>query len=102
MKAGRRKTMAVTCEAHPFDEATDNCKTCGRDFCPDCLVYAHGESKPPFCIPCALVAAGVRREGRVPVKSPGSATARALVVAAVLGGVGAAAVPVASALGMVG
>ena len=93
--------MAVICENHSFDEATDTCKACGGDFCPDCLVYVHGESKPPLCIPCALVAAGVRREGRAKAKTRGGVSTRALIVGVVLGGVGAAAVPLASALGMV-
>jgi hypothetical protein len=52
--------MATSCEAHPFEIATDTCKTCNYDYCPECLVYPHGERKPPYCVPCALTAAGVR------------------------------------------
>ena len=52
------------CEAHPFDEAHDDCRMCGQSFCDDCLVYSFGPKRPPFCVPCALEAAGVRRGGR--------------------------------------
>jgi hypothetical protein len=53
----------AACRKHPFDSAAANCRSCGDDFCTDCLVYTYGPEKPPFCIPCALVAAGVRRAG---------------------------------------
>jgi hypothetical protein len=52
------------CESHPFDEAHDECRACGRPFCHGCLVYSFGPKRPPFCVPCALEAAGVRRGGR--------------------------------------
>jgi hypothetical protein len=54
--------MATTtqCDKHLFEEATGMCRVCRRPFCPDCLVYAQGPNKAPFCIPCALTAAGVR------------------------------------------
>lgn len=52
--------MSATCEEHKFDEATDTCKACGYDYCPECLVYPHGEKKPPYCVQCALAAGGVR------------------------------------------
>lgn len=65
--------MAATCESHPFETATDTCKTCKYDFCPECLVYPH-EGKDPFCVPCALKAAGVRstaaRQPRQEVRRP--------------------------------
>ena len=57
---GVGRAMTATCEAHPFETATDTCKTCYYDYCPECLVYPHGERKPPYCVPCALTAAGVR------------------------------------------
>jgi hypothetical protein len=34
------------------------------DYCVTCLVYPFGQSKPPFCVPCALEAAGVRKSSR--------------------------------------
>jgi hypothetical protein len=52
------------CEAHPFDAAHDDCRMCGHSFCSECLVYSFGPKRPPFCVPCALAAAGVRRTGR--------------------------------------
>jgi hypothetical protein len=53
-------TTSAPCDKHLFEEATGMCRACRRPFCPECLVYAHGPSKAPFCIPCALTAAGVR------------------------------------------
>jgi hypothetical protein len=49
------------CERHLFDRAVDLCSRCGCEFCPDCLVYSFGPKKPPFCLPCAVEAAGVRQ-----------------------------------------
>jgi hypothetical protein len=54
----------VVCNTHPFDPAHAACRACKRDFCSSCLVYSFGPRKPPFCVPCALAAAGVRRQGR--------------------------------------
>jgi len=53
--------MEGRCERHLFDQATDLCSRCGCEFCQDCLVYSFGEKKPPFCLPCAVEAAGVRQ-----------------------------------------
>ena len=53
--------MAVTCTKHTFEVATDTCTECKAPACPDCLVYPHGPSSPPLCIPCALTLSGVRR-----------------------------------------
>ena len=33
---------------------------CGNGFCTTCLVYPKGSRKPPYCLPCAVNAAGVR------------------------------------------
>jgi hypothetical protein len=51
---------STQCDKHLFEQAAGMCRACRRPFCGDCLVYAHGPSKAPFCIPCALTAAGVR------------------------------------------
>ena len=51
---------STQCDKHLFEEATGVCRECRRPFCTDCLVYAHGPERAPFCIPCALSAAGVR------------------------------------------
>jgi hypothetical protein len=62
IRLGRFSCMATTtqCDKHLFEEAAGMCRVCRRPFCPDCLVYAQGPNKAPFCIPCALTAAGVR------------------------------------------
>lgn len=57
----RGAVMAARCTKHSFEVAVAQCRSCGEPFCDDCLVYTYGPSSPPFCVPCALVAAGVRR-----------------------------------------
>ena len=52
--------MEGRCERHLFDRAVDLCGLCGCEFCADCLVYSFGPKKPPFCLPCAVQAAGLR------------------------------------------
>jgi len=54
----------ASCEIHPFDPAAGMCRTCKGEFCETCLVYSFGPKRPPFCVPCALEAAGVRRGAR--------------------------------------
>lgn len=48
------------CEKHSFEPAVARCRECGGEYCGDCLVYPFGERKPPFCVACAIAAAGVR------------------------------------------
>ena len=57
--------MDARCAKHQFEGADNFCRQCGHPFCVRCLVYPFGERKPPFCIPCALVASGVR-SGKAP------------------------------------
>jgi hypothetical protein len=52
-----------SCAKHPFDEVAGMCGRCAYSYCRDCLVYTHGTSKPPHCIPCALMLAGVKTGG---------------------------------------
>jgi len=52
--------MQGRCDKHLFETAEGNCRHCGFEFCSDCLVYSFGTDKPPFCIPCAVTAAGIR------------------------------------------
>lgn len=59
--------MDGSCEKHPFERRERNCRTCGGEFCADCLVYAYGPKKPPYCVSCALAAAGVRSSAARPV-----------------------------------
>jgi len=58
------------CERHQFDRAVDRCGRCGGEFCATCVVYSFGPKKPPFCLPCAVTAAGVRtKAAKVPALS---------------------------------
>jgi hypothetical protein len=46
------------CHTHRHDEASGLCRSCRRAFCEQCLVYSYGHSRPPYCVRCALIAAG--------------------------------------------
>jgi hypothetical protein len=48
------------CHVHGFELAENSCRNCAFEFCSECLVYAFGAKKPPYCIACALAASGVR------------------------------------------
>jgi len=52
--------MDGRCYVHGFELADNHCRNCGMQFCTECLVYAFGANKPPYCISCALGASGVR------------------------------------------
>ena len=54
------RDMQGRCDKHLFEGAEDRCGKCGYEFCGECLVYSFGAKKPPFCIPCAVAAAGIR------------------------------------------
>lgn len=58
--------MAETCSKHTFEVATGVCRQCKNHYCDECLVYSFGPKKPPYCVTCALNAAGVRRAGAAP------------------------------------
>jgi hypothetical protein len=63
--------MQGRCDKHLFDGAEDRCGKCGYEFCGECLVYSFGPKKPPFCIPCAVAAAGIRNNaGNRPIVDP--------------------------------
>ncbi|MBI2704644.1 MAG: hypothetical protein HYX32_05055 [Actinobacteria bacterium] len=49
----------INCHTHPHERTAGTCRSCLNEFCDHCLVYSYGRSKPPYCIPCALEAAGV-------------------------------------------
>lgn len=49
-----------SCEKHPHEAGAAICRRCGGSWCRDCLVYAFGPKKPPYCMSCAMVAGGVR------------------------------------------
>jgi len=56
--------MQGRCDKHLFEQAEDRCGSCGSEFCAECLVYSFGPKRPPFCIPCAVAAAGIRSTGK--------------------------------------
>ena len=53
--------IGIGCQRHPFDGAVAACHRCHAAHCNDCLVFPFGIRKPGMCIPCALVAGGIRR-----------------------------------------
>jgi hypothetical protein len=53
------------CYRHGFEMGEARCRNCGLAYCSECLVYSFGANKPPYCIPCALAAAGVRSSAAV-------------------------------------
>ena len=59
--------MQGRCDKHLFEAAEDRCGRCGFEFCGECLVYSFGLKKPPLCIPCAVVAAGIRSNAAPPM-----------------------------------
>jgi hypothetical protein len=63
-KSDHAETPDGPCGVHHFDRAAGRCRTCGDAYCGDCLVYPHGPRRDPYCVRCALVAAGVRRPPR--------------------------------------
>ena len=69
---------SAQCDKHLFEEASGMCRACRRPFCADCLVYAQGPKKAPFCIPCALTAAGVRSTAAARSKRSRGLTGRLL------------------------
>lgn len=49
-----------SCIKHPHEPGVAICGRCGGSWCSTCIVYPFGERKPPLCMGCAMVAAGVR------------------------------------------
>ena len=58
--------MADTCMKHSFEPAAGVCRQCKNSYCTDCLIFAFGEKKPPYCVMCALNVAGIRQQGAKP------------------------------------
>lgn len=58
--------MSDTCVKHSFETAAGVCRQCRNSYCSECLVFAFGEDKPPYCVSCALNVAGVRHHGAKP------------------------------------
>lgn len=49
-----------SCARHPHERGVSPCRRCGAAWCGDCLVYAFGGKKLPYCMSCAMYAGGVR------------------------------------------
>ena len=49
------------CDKHAFEASHDLCNDCGREFCPECLVFPFGPKRAPICVDCALSKSGVRK-----------------------------------------
>jgi hypothetical protein len=47
------------------------CRECQQAFCQDCLVYAFGEGRAPFCVDCALATSGGSSRDRTPFDRAG-------------------------------
>lgn len=58
-----------SCTKHQSEHAVGSCRRCAAEWCTACLVYTYGPDKPPYCVSCAMVAAGVRTSGARPVAS---------------------------------
>ena len=89
---------SAQCIKHLFEEATGMCRACRRPCCADCLVYAHGPNKAPYCIPCALNAAGVRSTPAAPGRRRRGVTGRLLAGLGATAAAAAVAIPALSAL----
>lgn len=58
--------MEERCIRHQFEPIADFCRNCGDGYCPECLVYSFGRDAQPYCVSCALAAAGVRSNAARP------------------------------------
>ena len=58
--------MLESCGKHPHEMGVALCRRCGGSWCSNCIVYAFGPKKPPFCMSCAMVAGGVRTSAPLP------------------------------------
>ena len=50
----------ANCHTHPTERVAGTCRSCLNEYCDHCLVFSYGRAKPPYCIQCALEAAGVK------------------------------------------
>ena len=49
-----------------MEPAVDVCGGCVETYCRECLVYPFGAGGAPYCLACAVTAAGLRRAGQKP------------------------------------
>jgi hypothetical protein len=65
-----------SCAKHPHKRGSAICQRCGESWCADCLVYAFGPKKPPYCVECAMFAGGVRSAATRPAMAKRELKAR--------------------------
>jgi hypothetical protein len=75
-------SMNESCAKHPHEVGVALCGRCGAAWCANCLVYAHGPKKPPYCMECAMFAGGVRSAAARPALTRREMKARVKQVAA--------------------
>jgi hypothetical protein len=61
---GQSVEVDGNCDRHAFEKAAGLCRSCQLPYCAECLVFSFGPTKPPFCLPCALQAGGIRKSSR--------------------------------------
>jgi hypothetical protein len=61
--------MLESCSKHPHEKGVSLCRRCGHGWCSNCLVYAFGPKKPPYCMSCAMLAGGVKSTSSMPAMS---------------------------------
>ena len=74
--------MLESCDKHPHEMGVALCRRCGHSWCSNCLVYAFGPKKPPYCMSCAMFAGGVRSNATRPAMSRRQVKAQARMVKA--------------------
>jgi hypothetical protein len=65
-----------SCAKHPHKRGSAICQRCGETWCAECLVYAFGAKKPPYCVGCAMFAGGVRSAATRPAMAKRELKAR--------------------------
>lgn len=58
-----------SCTRHTHERSVSPCRRCGAAWCGDCLVYAFGGKKLPYCMSCAMFAGGIRTVAARPAMS---------------------------------
>ena len=86
-----------SCAKHPHERGIALCGRCGDSWCANCLVYTHGQKKPPYCLECAMFAGGVRSTAARPALSRREMKARLKAVEVAATDLGSAAIKTAAA-----
>lgn len=62
---GKGRASVSHCGMHHEQVSVGTCRRCGAECCASCQVFSFGESKAPFCPPCALAVAGLDEVDRI-------------------------------------